>query len=190
MKVNNKGFSLIELMVVVAIIGILATVAVPQVQKYMAKAKQSEAKALLMDLYSHQKSFFGEYNGYAIHFGLVGFAPEGALTYNVGFVEDAAYLAGTDAPPNYNGAAPPASATHSETLTYCPAAGRCTLKSEASVAAVGAIAAADGAVFNAGGAFADYTAVAKSQLHAGAATIDIWTVNQNKVLTNTSVGLE
>ncbi len=36
---NNKGFSLVELMVVVAIIGVLSAVAVPQFQKFQRKAK-------------------------------------------------------------------------------------------------------------------------------------------------------
>jgi len=41
-RVNDKGFTLIELMIVIAIIGILASIALPAYQTYMKKAKFSE----------------------------------------------------------------------------------------------------------------------------------------------------
>lgn len=85
MKNNQNGFSLVELMVVVAIIGILATVAIPSVTKYMAKARQSEAKANLASLYSAEKAFYVEHSFYASHFQNVGHGPEGQIRYNYGF---------------------------------------------------------------------------------------------------------
>jgi type IV pilus assembly protein PilA len=47
MKTNQKGFTLIELMIVIAIIGILAAVAIPQYTDYMKRSQVSEAILLL-----------------------------------------------------------------------------------------------------------------------------------------------
>lgn len=81
---RQKGFSLVELMVVVAIIGILSAVAVPSVNKYMAKARQTEAKANLSMYYGANKVFFTEYGIFDTKFTVIGFKPEGRMRYNVG----------------------------------------------------------------------------------------------------------
>lgn len=82
---SQSGFSLIELMIVVAIIGILATIAIPNFTRFQARAKQSEAKGNLAGIYSAEKAFYAEWNTY---YGLlpdIGFVPEGRLNYHVGF---------------------------------------------------------------------------------------------------------
>ena len=55
---NRKGFTLIELMIVVAIIGILAAVAVPGFMKYIKDSKTSEAKSNLKAIAEGASSFY------------------------------------------------------------------------------------------------------------------------------------
>jgi len=73
---NQKGFTLIELMIVVAIIGILAAIAIPNFLKYQAKSRQSEARVNLGGVFVAQTSYYGEqarYNDFdAIGFALAG----------------------------------------------------------------------------------------------------------------------
>lgn len=96
-KLNNAGgFSLVELMVVVAIIGILASVAVPQFQKFTFKARMTEAKAGLTSLYTAQKAFYGEWSQFDARFGVVGYAPEGNYSFNIGFSATTATPAATN----------------------------------------------------------------------------------------------
>lgn len=78
----KKGFTLVELMIVVAIIGILAAIAIPNFIKFQARAKQSEAKTNLKGLFQAQKSYFAEHDTYIADFQAVGFIPERGNRYS------------------------------------------------------------------------------------------------------------
>src|SRR5277367_1174860 len=78
---SEAGFTLVELMVVVAIIGILAAVAIPNYQKYQARARQSEAKVALAAAFTAEKSFTAEQSSYTLCLNNIGYTPDGyALT--------------------------------------------------------------------------------------------------------------
>jgi prepilin-type N-terminal cleavage/methylation domain-containing protein len=74
---KQNGFTLIELMIVVGVIGILVSIAGPQFNKYQRKARQSEAKINLGATYSLEKSFYSEYGSYVPSFDAIGYVPEG-----------------------------------------------------------------------------------------------------------------
>jgi type IV pilus assembly protein PilA len=69
---GQKGFTLIELMIVVAIIGILAAIAIPNFLTYQMKSRQSEAKTNLQAIKTSEVSFQAErgcYIGVAVEVG-------------------------------------------------------------------------------------------------------------------------
>ena len=111
MKIHNRrgGFTLIELMIVVAIIGILAAIAIPNFLKFQLKAKTSEGKTNLAAIRTAEESVFAEFGAYVSAsaspaanatpsvkqnfvnadganqgFDLVGWSPEGRVYFTYG----------------------------------------------------------------------------------------------------------
>ena len=72
MKTIQEGFTLIELMIVVAIIGILATIALPEYRDYTARSRVSEAMGFISDakMVAHTNATSGAF-GYAEGYGTI-----------------------------------------------------------------------------------------------------------------------
>jgi prepilin-type N-terminal cleavage/methylation domain-containing protein len=66
---REKGFTLIELMVVIAIIAILAAIAIPQYSQYVINAKTTHAKSNLQTLNTEEQQYYQDCRSYA---GLAG----------------------------------------------------------------------------------------------------------------------
>ena len=93
MQKSQQGFTLIELMIVVAIIGILAAVAIPQYGEYTQKTKLAKVLALAAPVKGTMSQVYSEKGGCLEVAG----ATNAAATYEVGGVDIKAEL-GTQAP--------------------------------------------------------------------------------------------
>lgn len=66
---KERGFSLIELMIVVAIVAILAAIAVPSYRRYVVRANRADAQRALLDLAGREERFYYGANRYAKNLG-------------------------------------------------------------------------------------------------------------------------
>jgi type IV pilus assembly protein PilE len=79
---SSTGFTLIELVVAIVIVGILAAIAIPAYSGYVAKSHRTDAKTALLDMASMEERFFSTNNSYSQNPSDLGYT--GALPFPVG----------------------------------------------------------------------------------------------------------
>jgi type IV pilus assembly protein PilA len=183
----NQGFTLIELMVVVAIIGILVAIAIPQYAKYQARSRQTEAKIALGSIYVAEQSYAIESGSFSTCVNDIGATQTGAnFYYAVGFNAIATASCG----PNGNLACD---------LTF---SGGATFACQNSGGGGGTTTISQTETAHAQNGFANLTegnlnlvAITNSSFTAQASgdvsqvgTVDIWTMTDGKNLSNVSIG--
>jgi prepilin-type N-terminal cleavage/methylation domain-containing protein len=170
---SEEGFSLIELMIVVAIIGILAAIAIPNFQEFQAKSRRSEAKAQLGGIYTAMTAFAAEYTVYSNDFGMIGFRPTGDLKYVSGFQAAVAHNETAADFPEYTGTPPDGEFS---TLTACGGAASC----ENNPTPGYTMAEAD----LAGSATSNtsFIAISHGDIDGDVADFDVWQINEGKNL--------
>ncbi len=162
MKFNSQsGLSLIELMIVVAIIGILAALAIPRFQGFQARARQAEAKSNLNHIYTLETTYHGDNDEY-VAFGAMGQGIESGIG---GAGENTTNCNLTTNPIGFR-------------VTDCT---KVRYQYDAAV-----VAGTEGTAFTAG---ANSLTGGDNQVFPGCTTADDWEINQDKTLSNTSSGI-
>jgi len=185
---SNKGFTLVELLIVVAIIGVLASQGVPAYRRMIQKSKKGEVQVLLGNIGAAEAGFFSEYGVYGNNIQRMGAQMEANanLRYMGGFMSSGCGNAGTLFP----------AATAVEIASFTGYANvidkTATVQGSMLIGALNTGTCPEAVTPTA----TTYTAAAVGNIHtsqvnpAVTGTSDRWTMNQNRQLNNTVDGVQ
>lgn len=83
-----RGVTLLELMIVVVVLALIVTIAVPNYREFAARAKRSEAKAALLQIATNQERHYLQNNTYTTDLTLLGFANDPQLSDSGSYLID------------------------------------------------------------------------------------------------------
>jgi type IV pilus assembly protein PilE len=104
---KTRGFTLIELAITVAVVGILAAIAIPSFQNAQRKTNRSAAEAVLMDVAQRQQQYLLDNRAYAPDLASLNIIPPAQVLKFYTF----AIVAPPGAPPSFTATATPAAGT-------------------------------------------------------------------------------
>lgn len=189
--IRGEGFTLVELMIVVAIIGILSAIAIPNYQRYQAKARQSEVKINLSSIYNAEKAFSADAGAYSACLPNIGFPQSVAKYYLIGFTtsQNCGVLNGATQPCttyNYTPSGPQSCASSaSANYTYYPATTAVGNALPIPISQIGG-----STIGGTNGNFMMFTIGAAGAIsNSGANQYDSWTLDQGNNLFQWSIGL-
>ena len=193
---QNHGFTMVELMVVVAIIGILTAIALPQYQKFQSKARQTEAKINLGAMYTAEQAFSAENGSFTACVGAIGYQPDASIHY---YAMGLANAGGACGPGGGGGTACTFISWTNNAGVVTGNGNQCAAPGNPGGTAIGGYQwAATGVVFKGAAPAAvgsipaaatvsgtNFTFGAAGQISSGNVNLDTWTINDTKQLVNT-----
>jgi len=201
LRSNRRGFTLPELLIVVMIIGTLATMAIPTFRRMMERSRQAEAKANLGNLFTVEAAFYTEYGVYGNNLAAMGFEVDGNnanMTYRFGFTSSPGSWACTQAtvspalgsasgPTIQNGS--PDFYTSTSDPGYCNSFGRVTLAIGDDIV-IPKVAADPYDSYVAEAAGVASGGINRDNPAGGVNDLDTWTIDNTRLLRNVRYGLK